>query len=206
MHGSHIPLGKWMSATWLLANSRGITSVRMSELLSMSQQTTWSMLQRINKASDKLEAAGIAAPARYVAWQKSVKEIPEHYPYFKSSENATDSIVKSVHEMVSRDCPYQMRADVSQELLLRIFAGSATLENARDFIPEIRKDNWLYVEKFHSHVSINAPVYEDGTELGETLLLHMEKNFISDYDEDAKTGAEWRSTAEDRFGEVTARY
>ncbi len=210
MQNSALPVGTWASGAWLLANAAGMTSVRMAELLAVTQLTAWRMCQKFNRHSDRLEVAGRPAPVRYVAWQRPVKEISEHYPYTPSRDDSANAIVKAVYEIVLRDCPQQMRADVSQELLLRIFSGETTLETCRELIPELRKDNWLYAEKFHTHVSINAPVYEDGAELGETLLLDinesMEKNFMSEYDDDEKTGHEWKSTKDSRFGKVLARY
>lgn len=208
MQDSPLPVGKWASGIWLLANSRGITCARITELLAVTQKTAWWMCQKINKASDLIQNQGGAAPARYIPWAREVEQISESYPFSPSQDVASDAIIKAVHDMVSRDCPSPMRADVSQELLLRIFSGEATILTARAMIPEIRKDNWLYAEKFHSHVSLNAPVYEDGTELGETLMTNIQKNFLDPWEEEDRdiSFEEREASREDNFGRVTARY
>ena len=48
---SPLPLGKWLTATWLIANCKnGVSSYEIARDLHVTQKSAWFMLQRIRKA------------------------------------------------------------------------------------------------------------------------------------------------------------
>lgn len=53
LHGTHIPLKKWIKAIYLmLTNLRGIPSMKMHRDLNISQKSAWFMMHRIRNAMD----------------------------------------------------------------------------------------------------------------------------------------------------------
>jgi transposase-like protein len=48
---SHVPLDKWLYAIYLLVTShKGVSSMKLSEEIGVTQKTAWFMLQRIHEA------------------------------------------------------------------------------------------------------------------------------------------------------------
>jgi transposase-like protein len=56
---SPIPLGKWLTATWMLTNCKnGVSSYEIGRDLGVTQKSAWFMLQRIRKAMQDSETGG----------------------------------------------------------------------------------------------------------------------------------------------------
>jgi transposase-like protein len=48
---SPLPLGKWLTATWLISNCKnGVSSYEIARDIQVTQKSAWFMLQRIRKA------------------------------------------------------------------------------------------------------------------------------------------------------------
>ena len=52
---SHIPLGLWLAAIWMLANQGRPSSHEVARRLGITQKSAWSMLRRIKCAWKKAE-------------------------------------------------------------------------------------------------------------------------------------------------------
>lgn len=53
MHRSHLPLLTWAGAMYLMvASSKGISSVKLEEMLGITQKTSWLLGQRIRAMMD----------------------------------------------------------------------------------------------------------------------------------------------------------
>ena len=51
MHGSHLPLGTWLLAAWLLVtDKRGVSAKQLERQLGVSYETAWTLLQRLRAA------------------------------------------------------------------------------------------------------------------------------------------------------------
>ena len=50
---SHIPLGLWLTAIWMLANLSQLSSHEAARRLGITQKSAWSMLRRIKSALKK---------------------------------------------------------------------------------------------------------------------------------------------------------
>ncbi len=56
---SAIPLGKWLTAIWLISNCKnGVSSYEIARDLGVTQKTAWFMLQRIRRAMQDPETGG----------------------------------------------------------------------------------------------------------------------------------------------------
>lgn len=50
-HGSHTPLHKWLMAIYLVAqDKRGISALRLAEMIDVCQETAWLMLRTLRRA------------------------------------------------------------------------------------------------------------------------------------------------------------
>lgn len=64
---SALGLDKWMTATWMLVNSRnGISSHELSRALGITQKSAWFMLQRIRKALQEKTIVKLGGPGSEV--------------------------------------------------------------------------------------------------------------------------------------------
>ena len=52
---SHIPLGLWLAAIWMVANSFKLSSHEVARRLGITQKSAWSMLRRIKFAAQKAD-------------------------------------------------------------------------------------------------------------------------------------------------------
>jgi hypothetical protein len=52
---SHLPLGLWLAAIWMVANLAKPSSHEVARRLGITQKSAWSMLRRIKCASNKAE-------------------------------------------------------------------------------------------------------------------------------------------------------
>jgi hypothetical protein len=50
---SHIPLGLWLTAIWMVANTTQLSSHEVARRLGITQKSAWSMLRRIKCAGQK---------------------------------------------------------------------------------------------------------------------------------------------------------
>lgn len=85
-HNSRIPLQKWFIAIWIITNGkRGISSVALGEEISVTQKTSWYMLQRIKKYIDK--ANGIVTTKSKIKKKPTVDRKPRTklFPKIKMS-------------------------------------------------------------------------------------------------------------------------
>lgn len=58
MQGSKLPLQKWLLATYILTTSKkGVSSVRLAEILGTTQKTAWFLAHRIRESYKQSEAA-----------------------------------------------------------------------------------------------------------------------------------------------------
>jgi len=61
LNESPIPLNKWLTAMWLIANCKnGVSSYEIARDLGLTQKTTWFMLQRIREAMQDKTATKLA--------------------------------------------------------------------------------------------------------------------------------------------------
>ena len=61
---SHIPLGKWLYAMYILQTARkGVSSLQLSKELGITQKSTWFMLHRLREACGNMEAVPIEGTA-----------------------------------------------------------------------------------------------------------------------------------------------
>src|SRR3984885_2387952 len=61
LNESPIPLSKWLTAMWLVANSKhGVSSYEIARDLGLTQKTTWFMLHRIREAMQDKNATKLA--------------------------------------------------------------------------------------------------------------------------------------------------
>ena len=82
MHRSHLPLLVWAQAIYLMVSSpKGVSSLKLSELLGLPYKTTWHLTQRIRLMLAADVEAGLQAGHDAVgrcskAWSKSTRPTP----------------------------------------------------------------------------------------------------------------------------------
>lgn len=102
MERSHVPLHKWLLATYLMAASKkGMSAKQMERMLGVTYKTAWFLCHRIREAMDG------AAPTGPLGGADAVVEADETYVGGKAKNRATrkPAAKKAVVALVERDGP-----------------------------------------------------------------------------------------------------
>lgn len=98
-----------------------------------------------------------------------------NYPYLRGADDDGARLIAAVNEIVPRTFPDHMRADVCQDLLLKVLEGECTISSLKDgSATAIRQYYKLHPGKF-GPISLDAPI--PGTD-GLTLIDTIADNAI----------------------------
>lgn len=108
-HNSRIPLQKWFIAIWIITNGkkRGISSVALGEEISVTQKTSWYMLQRIKKYIDL--ANGIETPKSKIKKKSTIPRKPRTKIYPKITMSFPQEV--DINSLVSQQTDQMKMSD-----------------------------------------------------------------------------------------------
>ena len=148
---SPIPLDKWLSAMWMIANSKnGVSSYEMSRSLGVTQKTAWFMLHRIRLAmqsddNDKMRG-GVEVDETYVGGAARFMHKARRRRVFGNTHSGPVGKT-AVFGLLERHGP-----DGHSRVRAKVMRGTRT----GDLIPEVRRNvergTEIYSDAYRSYI------------------------------------------------------
>ena len=152
MHKSRLPLTKWILAMCLIYTEKnGITSVKLSKELGITQKTAWLLLKKIRK--DYGDTVG----RKPKIIKLKIAPLTENWPYWTNDKNIPD-IVMAVDNIVGKNISENIRADICQDILCDILSGKIFLKDVPSLIKKYFSNQYCLTNSKFNTVSLDANI------------------------------------------------
>ena len=180
---SALPLDKWLTAIWMIANDKnGVSSYEVHRAIGVTQKTAWFMLQRIRLAMqtgtfEKL-AGEIEADETYIGGKVRNMHVDKQRKRGRGTGGIGKAIVMGLLERHSKNkasvvkvkhIPNARRDTVQQEVRANVEPGSKVYTDALPSYNGLNKD-YIHEAINHAECYVRGNVHTNGLENYWSLL------------------------------------